>query len=84
MNSCLAAAIRYIKELDWWLAAVHAIGAKSKAPLYSGWPDLRPDTGQLTAMFKFDADAAIRVNLGGTAVKTHRINFKNLRELLFY
>ena len=64
----IAAATRYIDELGWALAFVHGSGEKAKAPIYPGWPDLRPTPEVVQEVLGFDYSAGIGLNLGGSGL----------------
>lgn len=64
----IAAATSYIEKLGWTLAFVHGTGSEPKAPMYQGWPDLRPTPEIVQEVLNFNYDAGIGVNLGASGL----------------
>ena len=70
INPCFSEAQRYVEELDWWLVPIRGIGHGNdgKAPIYEGWPVVRPGVAQLHAMLEENGDAGIGLHLGGSGL----------------
>lgn len=64
----IAEASRYVSELDWALTFVHGTGEKAKAPVFPGWPDLRPTPEIVREVLSFDWDTGIGLNLGASGL----------------
>ncbi len=59
-------ATRYIDECGWWLTITRGFGDKPKAPIFAGWPDLRPPVELVQTYLASNWDAGIGINLGGS------------------
>ena len=72
INPCFSEAQRYIEQLDWWLVPIRGIGRDNrddgKAPIYKGWPVIRPGIEQLHVMLEQNGDAGIGLHLGGSGL----------------
>ena len=69
-NPCFSEGKRYVEELDWWLVPIRGIGHGNdgKAPIYKGWPEVRPGIEQLHVMLEHNGDAGIGLHLGGSGL----------------
>ena len=70
VNPCFSEGKRYVEELDWWLVPIRGTGRGNdgKAPIYKGWPAVRPGVEQLHAMLEENGDAGIGLHLGGSGL----------------
>ena len=68
MNPCILAGEKLIEELDWWLVPVHGSGKKAKAPIYRGWPDVKPGIEHLEVCLGLYGDGGIGINLDGSGL----------------